>query len=117
MSALKKNQVLKASQDLASLANQLAKCPQVNKYDVANDREAWALTHSFADLESSFRTFLNDQLPQLAKGELTPDDTYDLLLDIGEEFRHILYHIIEQQKFYKYLISEGAEVVGEPHRD
>jgi hypothetical protein len=28
-----------------------------------------------------------------------------------------LHHIIEHQKFYKYLVPEGTEVYGEPARN
>ena len=32
----------------------------------------------------------------------SPEEILDALLEIGEEFRHILYHI-NDPKFYKYL--------------
>jgi len=90
---------------LKALADYLATCPQVTRYDTGDEREAWTLTHTFADLEASFRKFLEEQLPKLTEGELPPDDIYSLLLEIGEELRHILYHA-RDARFYRYLLDE-----------
>jgi hypothetical protein len=63
-------------------------------------KEAWALADSLSDLESSFREFLDEILPKLASSE--GEELYDLLLETAESFRHILYHILVQQKFFRY---------------
>lgn len=102
MSPLEKNRIIKTSKDLTSFADQLSKCPQVTRYDTPDRKEAWELTHSFADLESSFRTFLEDQLPRLAEPNLEPQEVHGLLMEIGEQLNHIRYHI-QQPRFYKYL--------------
>jgi hypothetical protein len=47
---------------------------------------------------------LEEQLPRLTNSQLTAPEIHDLLLEIGEEFRHILYHI-KGPKFYRYLGS------------
>jgi len=52
------------------------------------------------------RALLDERLPKLAQANLSPSETYALLLDIGEDFRHILYHIMKQQKFYEYIVPE-----------
>jgi hypothetical protein len=85
-----------------ALAERLAQCPDIIKYDRGNEREAWVLAISFAELESSFKRFLHEQLPKLTDEQGEPSDVYDVLLDIGEEFRHIMYHI-RDPKFYRYL--------------
>jgi hypothetical protein len=93
---------------LKGLAERLSTCKAVTKFDVCEEREAWTLAHAFADLEESFRRFLEEQLPRLAQGQLKESEVHDLLLEIGEEFRHILYHI-KDPKFYRYLGPEGGE--------
>lgn len=98
--------LLNDGEDLKSLAERLGRCQQVTGLDLGDDREAWTLAHAFGDLEESFRTFLDEQLPRLTGEKLTPGDTYDLLLDIGEQFRHILYHI-NDPKFYRYLRDDA----------
>ena len=87
------------------LAKRLSQCPEVTKYDHGDEMEAGVLAHSFADLEASFKTFLNERLPRLMDDQATPSDLCDVLLEIGEEFRHILYHI-HDPKFYQYLHHE-----------
>jgi hypothetical protein len=67
--------------------------------------EAATLAHAFSDLEVSFRKFLDEQLPRLVTAKVSPGEVKDLLLDIGEELRHILYHI-RDPKFYKYIAEE-----------
>jgi len=92
------------AEKLLKLAANLARCPAVTKYDTAEEKQAWTTAHAFIDLEESFRTFLNEQLPRLLNDDITQQETYDLLLEIGEEFRHILYHINDPQ-FYKQLLG------------
>jgi len=114
MSRFGQNKIIGTPKDVARVAEWLSRCPEVTRYDAGEHKEAWALADSFADLEGSFRALLDEQLPKLAQGNLPPSETYDLLLDIGEEFRHILYHILEQQKFYRYLVPEGTKISGQP---
>lgn len=99
--------VLRTTSELKALAEHLATCPEVTRFDQGREREAWALAHSFADLESSFRRILEEQLPRLTGEELPPRQIYSLLLDNGEELRHILYHV-KDPKFYGYLQDEPS---------
>lgn len=71
----------------------------VNQY---GPEEAGTLVHAFTDLEESMRTFLGDQLPKLIDPALKGDDLEDLLMDIREEFRHILYHL-HDPKFFRIV--------------
>ena len=105
---MSKERILKNVAEWERLAERLAKCPEVTRFDTGQEKEAWTLAHAFADLEESFRAFLDDQLPKLAREDLEPEAMHDLLLDIGEEFRHILYHI-QDPKFYRYLTPEPSE--------
>jgi len=89
-----------------ALADRLSKCPQVTRHDKGDEKEAGTLAHAFGDLEESFRTFLDGQLPRLMNDQASPEELYDALLDIGEEFRHILYHIYDP-KFYSYLRNQS----------
>lgn len=98
--------ILENAEDVKKLANRLAKCPQVQALDDAKEKEAWTLAHSFSDIEESLVALLEGQLPRLVEQELEPSEVHDLLLEIGEELRHVLYHI-KDPKFYKYLQQEG----------
>lgn len=94
--------LLRASSDLRALAEQLDACPDVARLDEGEEKEAWTLAHTFSDLEESFRRFLEELLPKLTAPGAPPDHMRDVLLEIGEELRHVLYHI-RDPKFYRYL--------------
>jgi len=114
MNPFERNRVIKTAEDMNRLAERLSKCPEVKRFDTGQHKEGWALADSFADIESEFRDFLDEQLPKLAQSE--GEELSGLLFEIGVAFQHILYHIIEQQKFYKYLVPEVTEVFGEPRK-
>ena len=93
---------------IKALAERLSTCHDVTKFDHGDEKEAWTIAHAFADLEESCQKFTDIQLPRLANARLNGAELRDLLLEIGEEFRHVLYHIHDPQ-FYRYLGSgEGG---------
>src|SRR5579883_1330462 len=100
MSTFDQNKILKSPQDVTRLAERLAKLPEVTRFDDGDHKEAGALADSLSDLENSFREFLDEILPKLAASE--GEELYDQVLETAENFRHILYHILEQQKFFRY---------------
>jgi hypothetical protein len=85
----------------AELAERLQMVDPVARYDNDSHREAWAIAHAFSDLEESFEKFSHELLPKLMS-EVTPQAGRDILLDIGEEFRQVLYHLSDL-RFYRYL--------------
>jgi hypothetical protein len=84
------------------LRSRLSQLPSVTRFDDGEHSEAETLAHAFIDLEGSFQKFLEEQLPKLFDADLTNEALHDLLLDMGEEFRHILYHL-KDPRFYRYL--------------
>ena len=107
LETMKRRRLLANATDWAALAQLLSRCRDVARFDKGDESEAWTLAHAFSDLEESFSRVLEDQLPRLSAGELGEAETYALLLDIGEELRHIIYHI-KDPKFYGYLFDEGT---------
>jgi hypothetical protein len=88
--------------NLSQMAQNLSVCEQVRQYDTSEEKEAWTLAHAFLDLTESFRKFSEEQLPKLSAGQMDSNQVNDLLLEIGEDFRHILYHIFDS-RYYAYL--------------
>ena len=112
-----KNTAEEFAVELKALAERLNRCEQVTRYDTATEKQGWALAHSLLDLAESFRTFLDEQLPRLREDRLSCDETYDVLLAIGEEFRHILYHVRDPE-FYAYLrdnVPAATDADAAPH--
>jgi hypothetical protein len=88
--------LLQKREQIDNLRERLASCPALVRF---SSEEAWTLVHAFSDLEESLRVFLDEQLPKLADPSVQGEQLEDLLLDIREEFRHILYHIHDPEFF------------------
>jgi hypothetical protein len=84
------------------LAERLENCPGVRKLNQGEENGAWTLALAFADLEESLIAVVDDLLPQLVARPVTEDQMSDILFAIGEELRHIQYHI-HDSRYYSYL--------------
>jgi hypothetical protein len=84
------------------LAERLARLDKVRQYDKGEYREGEVLAHTLAELEESFSRFLEIHLPRLLEEDRTDEQLWEILHDIGEEFRHILYHI-KDPMYFRYL--------------
>jgi hypothetical protein len=91
--------LLKDNNAVSGLIQRLSKCPRVMQYG-ADEPET--LVHAFADLEESFHKFLDEQLPKVLDSSVKGEALEDVLGDIMEEFRHILYHI-HDPKFFRLV--------------
>jgi hypothetical protein len=93
------------------LIDVMSRCAKVRELDRPGEPEASTLAHAFLDLEESFRRFINEQLPELTRGDLSDQEVCDRLHEIGEELRHILYHI-RDPRFFQYLFTEEMQRKG-----
>ena len=90
------------------LADRLAKVPSVSQFDLAGEPQGSTIAHALSDLEDSFSLVLSDLLPKLLDQTKSADELDDLLLDVGEELRHILYHI-KDTRYFGYLVSDDDD--------
>ena len=91
--------IFQTSELFDDLRRRLAECPMVSQY---GPEEAGTLVHAFTDLEESMRTFLTEQLPKLIDPTLKGEALEDVLMDVREEARHILYHL-HDPKFFRVV--------------
>lgn len=84
------------------LTERLSTIKAVSQFDRPGEPQAATLAHSLTDLEKSFLKITETLLPKLLDESLNPARLNDVLLDIGEELRHVLYHI-KDPKFFGYL--------------
>jgi hypothetical protein len=89
---------------VARLIERLSQVPSVSQFDQPGEPQSATLAHSLTDLEESFRAVVEVLLPKLLDNSLSPDQLNNVLLDIGEELRHVLYHI-RDPKFFAYLFD------------
>lgn len=82
----------------------LSKSQKINSFNDGDEKECDILAHSLLDIEESSQEIVNNLLPKLLSEGISEEEIEDVFLDIGEELRHITYHI-ESPKFYRYLIG------------
>lgn len=87
---------------LLLLAKQLERVHQVARYDTADEKQAAKLAFDLLDLADSCRVISDNHLRALNDSSLPPEALHAVLIDIGEELRHILWHI-RNSEFYSYL--------------
>jgi len=90
--------------EVARLASILARSPKVRTFDSEGEEEAPRLAYSLGDIEDSATTLLQ-LLPRLMTDSMPPAEIEELLHQIGEEFRHILYHV-RDPRYFRYLFNE-----------
>jgi hypothetical protein len=93
-------------EDMERLAERLSEITQVDRYSDKDHDESWTLVHAFGDLEESFRELTDNKFPKLFREDLSDEEVYELLLEIGEELRHIQYHI-NDPRFYEYIVERS----------
>ena len=86
------------------LTDVLSRCEKVHRYDLPNEPQASTLAHAFLDLEVSFRRFIDQHLPALMRRGISEQEICDRLQDIGEELRHIVYHV-RDMRFYEDVVQ------------
>ena len=69
------------------------------------DEIAWQVATGLADIQESTERLYGELLPKLLSPELPPDDADDVLHAVGEEYRHILYHI-QDTRLFGYVMEE-----------
>jgi hypothetical protein len=87
------------------LTDRLGKIASVAQFDAPDEPQGSTIANALSDLEDSFSIVLNNLLPKLLDQTKSPEELDDVLLDIGEELRHILYHI-RDTKYFGYLVSD-----------
>jgi hypothetical protein len=83
----------------------LASLPEVQRFSTADDDEGATLAHALTDIAESGARIANVLLPQLTSAS-DPAQAVEVLSEIGEEVRHILYHV-RDSKFFAYLLEHS----------
>lgn len=95
--------LLSTTNEVSSLIETLKKYDCVAKYDSNDELEATRLAHSLSDMESAFFEIMENYLPSLLEAD-SEESVKNSLIDIGDEIRHILYHI-KDPRFFSYLLD------------
>lgn len=105
-------QKLLTARNAKHLGDRLAKIHSVSQFDLPGEPQGGTIAHALSDFEDSFSVVLDELLPKLLDETKSAKELDDLLLDIGEELRHILYHI-QDTRYFGYLGQEkGSQEKG-----
>jgi hypothetical protein len=101
---MKNYQKLLTVERVIELEKRLSQIPEVAQFDLAEEPEGHRLAHALSHWEDSFATVLNNLLPTVADETVSAEDLADALHGVGDELRHILYHI-NDAKYFGYLLD------------
>jgi hypothetical protein len=86
-----------------SLADQLARIPRVQssakRRGTTPEAEAAQIATALLDIEESANALFGKLVPKLLVADPVGSEADDLLHEIGEEYRHMLYHIRDTKMF------------------
>ncbi len=85
------------------LYEKLKLTPSLNRANSHKDKEAYELAITLTDIGDSANE-ITSLIEEFSKKE-NPDDILEKLIEIGEELRHIVYHI-RNSKFYDYIMQD-----------
>lgn len=91
------------SKRISSISDMLRKCAAVTRHDSSGHSEADAIAHAVLDMESTFVFLKNEVFPKLSSGALSGDDAVEVLWEIRDQLRHIVYHIRDCKSFEDVL--------------
>jgi|TARA_B110000908_G_scaffold126595_1_gene148536 hypothetical protein len=94
------------TEKLNKLSKNLSKSEKVNSLDGKKNIESSTLAHAFLDITESTSLITKELIIKLMSDKISENEVDDILLDIGEELRHILYHI-KDSKYYSYLFESN----------
>jgi hypothetical protein len=99
---------LKGADKIHILAERLKQVPMVvrsaQRRGASVDAEAWQIATALADIEESANELFGDLVPKLLR-DSSGSNADDVLNDVGEAYRHILYHILDT-KMFDYVVPK-----------
>ncbi|WP_138484934.1 hypothetical protein [Dyadobacter bucti] len=95
-------------QKLRALMANLERSSILNKLSTKEDNQIDTLANALIDIEESLKKVINEHIPHFYQNELSEEEVEDIIFDIGEELRHLLYHI-NDTKVYNYLKPNSSD--------
>ena len=97
------SKLLSSAEQLSRLERLLAKSTNVTRYDQGSHIEAGTIVHALSDMERSFHELFERILPKLVEGDPSAAQVDEVLWEIRDELRHIVYHIRDPKTFSDVL--------------
>jgi hypothetical protein len=97
--------VLGDPSEVVRLATALDSLLSMRKFRQDGEPAGWNIAHGLADIEQSCKAIVDERLPALLAAAGNPVECQEVLLQIGEDLRHILYHT-RDIRFFRYIGEE-----------
>lgn len=102
---------MKKAQDgelMRAIAEKLEAMPALARFSQAEGgapakEAAWEIAHGLVDIRQATRNIFEELLPRLLELHPGSEEAEDLLFEIGEDYRHIGYHI-RDARFFAYVV-------------
>ena len=91
-------------EELRLLSDILRKSNKVNSFDSEDEEVADTVAYALLDIQESCHKIYKTHLPALKAQGISAEDVDDIMLEIGWELEHILYHI-KDSRYYAYLLA------------
>jgi hypothetical protein len=96
-------------EEAESLRRRLAQSAFVSRLDGDEHEEAGAIAYGLGDIAESCQEILDQRLPALRRPGISDEEIEELLIEIREDLRHILYHLSESRFFALVMLAEMSE--------
>ena len=91
---------------MSCLFSKLSRQKDLAQFDTDEEAEAERLSHALCDLEQSFNRYVKELFPKLLAAN--DDDVLVALQDIGDELRHVAYHL-RDSRFLAVYTDDGQK--------
>src|ERR1044071_5774670 len=102
---MKKRRKLLTPARAVELGRRLSRVPEVASFDTLEEPQGHTIAYALDHWEDDFAEILDVLLPKLVRDRMSPsEDPNDILHEIGDHLRDILYHI-HDTKYFGYLLD------------
>ncbi len=84
---------------MKTLVEVLSQSPRVARFDSADFVEADAIANAIVDMERTFKVLMADVFPKLLASRGSAEAIDEVLWEIRDNLRHIVYHIKDCKTF------------------
>ena len=89
------------AQKLMAITENIRKIRRITSHNDGNENEVQALSHGLVDIEEAIKG-MGNLINELYASVLPEQEVEEILIDIGDHLRHIVYHV-RDTKYYEYL--------------